>query len=240
MNITILAKTVPVAPYDTYNEHGSLPILLAAIRTCYSPNQPSDILEKEGSRYFAVSENGEVDATRLLKTIVASKHTSTLEHVSFTFAVNDITRYTLGQITRHRAGTAFSVQSGRYVNAKTDGRMGGANFHIPEDLAPEAKEIMASEFARQQGTYDMLVNELKVKPEDARGILGQANTTSLVFTMNLRAALHFYDKRRPKNGAQAEAAEMAEQIRALIEQSEPWTKGLFETVSAEVDFFHNN
>ncbi|MGL5958015.1 MAG: FAD-dependent thymidylate synthase [Phocaeicola sp.] len=228
-----------VGEYKRFDEFGSLPVALSAIRTCYSPNRPSQILELEGGRYFKLNENGEFDASRLIKTIVSSGHSSVLEHVSFTFTVEDITRYTLGQLTRHRIGTSFSVQSGRYVNAKTDGRMGGAKFHIPSHLSDDVREKMTEEFVRQQGVYDMLVNELGVKAEDARGILGQANVTSLVFTINLRALLHFYDKRKPGNGAQAEASEMAVKLREVAVASEPWCEELFALMDLNIDSFHN-
>lgn len=239
MKVELMGKTTLTEDYKKYLEHGSLGVALSAIRTCYSPNQPSEILDKEGDKYFRQNEDGELDASRLLKTIAASGHTSTLEHISFTFAVEDITRYLLGQLTRHRAGTSFSVQSGRYVNAKSDGRMGGAKFHIPEHLPEHVKQIMKDEFVRQQATYDLLVNELNTKPEDARGILGQANTTSLVFSANLRSLLHFYDKRKPGNGAQAEASELAVKLKEVVVESEPWTAGLFAMIEKNVDEFHN-
>lgn len=238
MEVKLLAKTTMVEPFNEYSQHGSLGLILSAIRTCYSPNQPSEILNKEGEKYFRLNEKGELDASRLIKTITSSGHSSVLEHTSFSFSVEGISRYGLGQITRHRAGTSFSVQSGRYVNAKSDGRMGGAKFLIPDHLSDETKALMIKEFERQQWVYDLMVNELGVKPEDARGVLGQANTTSLVFTLNLRALLHFYDKRKPGNGAQGEVAGLATQLRDIVVKSEPWTRELFEIMDTKKDDYH--
>lgn len=92
-------------------------VSLMAIRTCYSSNKPSEILEKEGEKYFgrtASDGQGGTEADRLFRQIVASKHLSTLEHLSFTFAIEGISRACLAQLTRHRVGFSYSVQSQRY------------------------------------------------------------------------------------------------------------------------------
>jgi thymidylate synthase (FAD) len=88
--------------------HGQA-VALTAIRTCYSPGKPSEIVAKEGAKYFG---NGGTEADRLFKMIVRSGHTSTLEHLSFTFAIEGVSRALLAQLTRHRVGfspTAFRV-----------------------------------------------------------------------------------------------------------------------------------
>ena len=54
-----------------------------------------------------------------IKPLMAENHTSPLEHVSFTFNIEGISRACLAQITRHRTGK-FNVQSQRYVD--------GSNF----------------------------------------------------------------------------------------------------------------
>ena len=53
----------------------------------------------------------------ILTKIVKSGHLSVLEHASFTFAVEGVSRALLAQLTRHRIAS-FSVQSQRYVKFK--------------------------------------------------------------------------------------------------------------------------
>ncbi|MCA1184806.1 FAD-dependent thymidylate synthase, partial [Bacillus licheniformis] len=110
-------------------------VALTAIRTCYSPNKPSEIVAKEGEKYFGskASDGGAgTDADRLFRMIVRSGHTSTLEHLTFTFAIEGVSRALLAQLTRHRVGFSFSVQSQRYVRMGSDDKIGGFDYVVPE------------------------------------------------------------------------------------------------------------
>jgi len=230
--------------------HGQA-IALSAIRTCYSANKPSEIVAKEGAKYFGstASDGGSgTDADRLFRQIVASKHTSTLEHLTFTFAVEGVSRALLAQLTRHRVGFSFSVQSQRYVRLGSDDRSGGFDYVVPEKVASStktidlfgggdapftAREIFVDALRELQDAYDLL-RELGIPAEDARAVLPQGASTNLVMTVNLRALLDFYAKRRRGNGAQAEIADLAEALRRAVTEVEPWTAQFFEGVSASV------
>jgi len=112
-------------------------VALSAIRTCYSHNKPSEIARIEGKRYFTqkATDGGKgSEADRLIRTIMASKHTSTMEHSSFTFAIEGISRALLAQLTRHRVGFSFSVQSQRYVKFGSNDRSGGFDYVLPETV----------------------------------------------------------------------------------------------------------
>jgi thymidylate synthase (FAD) len=208
-------------------------VALTAIRTCYSPNKPSEIITKEGAKYFgkpATDGKGGSDADRLFRHIVNSGHTSTLEHLSFTFAIEGVSRALLAQLTRHRVGFSFSVQSQRYVRFGSDDKTGGFDYVVPESVEEKGgltyeKFCEAMEFAQEY--YDML-RHLGVPPEDARMVLPNAVATNLVMTANLRALLDFYSKRRKGRGAQAEIAELAEKLREAVVAVEPWTDAFFE------------
>lgn len=222
-------------------------LALTAIRTCYSANKPSEIAIKEGSKYFgSAASDGDSgsDADRLIRQIVASKHTSTLEGITFTFAIEGVSRALLAQLTRHRAGFSFSVQSQRYVRMGSDDRSGGFDYVIPEKVksctkrlayfadedlgtAEDAFKVAMHEIQRM---YDEL-REFGIPAEDARAVLPQAAATNLVMTVNLRALLDFYAKRRKGNGAQAEIADLAEVLRREVVEVEPWTAQFFEGVS---------
>src|SRR5690606_39519933 len=80
-------------------------ISLTAIRTCYSTNKPTEIVAKEGEKYFnrdATDGEGGKEADRLIRHIIRSKHTSTLEHISYTFAIEGLSSSALTQLTRQR------------------------------------------------------------------------------------------------------------------------------------------
>ncbi|WP_181349481.1 FAD-dependent thymidylate synthase [Thalassobacillus sp. CUG 92003] len=224
-------------------------VALTAIRTCYSPNKPTEVIPKEGGKYFGkqASDGGKgSDADRLFRHIVKSGHTSTLEHISFTFAIEGVSRALLAQLTRHRVGFSFSVQSQRYVKLGSENKSGGMNYVVPEktrhktykpnfksesmarlDTETSAEDIFESAMEEAQFYYDWL-REAGVPPEDARAVLPNATACNLVMTANLTALLSFYAKRRKGNGAQSEIADLAESVRAAVTEVEPWTEQFFE------------
>src|SRR5690606_6153351 len=193
--------------------------------------KPSEIVKKESERYFgrtASDGQGGTEADRLFRQIVASKHTSTLEHITFTFAIEGISRACLAQLTRHRVGFSYSVQSQRYVKFGTNDKSGGFNYVIPPSLISTNAALFAFEKAMEdaQKRYNQL-RDAGVPAEDARMVLPQAAVTNLVLTANLRALLDFYSKRRKGSGAQWEIAELAERLREEVVAVEPWLDPFF-------------
>lgn len=90
-------------------------VVAAAGKGCYSSGTAADILEDITPE----------QAAKFIRQIKRSGHTSVLEHASFTFGVDGVSRSLLAQITRHRIAS-FSVQSQRYVN------MAKPEFVMPE------------------------------------------------------------------------------------------------------------
>lgn len=204
-------------------------VALTAIRTCYSPGKPSEIVAKEGAKYFgkqATDGEGGTEADRLFRMIVRSGHTSTLEHLSFTFAIEGVSRALLAQLTRHRVGFSYSVQSQRYVKFGSNDRSGGFEYVLPHTIEKHS-EVFDRMMGEIQGMYDDL-RSLGVPAEDARAVLPQASACNLVMTANLRAILEFYAKRKPGKGAQAEIASLAESLKQEVVNVEPWTQAFFE------------
>lgn len=208
---------------------------LTAIRTCYSPGKPSEIVAKEGVRYFGkkATDGGKgTDADRLIRMIQSSGHTSTLEGITFNFAVEGVSRALLAQLTRHRVGFSFSVQSQRYVKFGSDDRSGGFDYVLPDTIKNGSDDALFTfEAAMQdiQRVYDSL-RTLGIPAEDCRAVLPNAAACNLVLTVNLRALLDFYAKRKAGRGAQSEIAGLAEDLRKAVESVEPWTSQLFEAV----------
>ena len=237
MNVKLISHTQLSTEFKKYlkgfseNEPDGKLLALTAIRTCYSPNKPSEIIKKEGQRYLkAKAADGKegTDADRLIRMIVSSGHTSTLEGVSFNFAIEGVSRALLAQLTRHRVGFSFSVQSQRYVRFGSDDKSGGFGYVVPKSVSDKGKaDIFIEAMSLAQSAYDRL-RKVGVPAEDARMVLPQAATTNLVMTANLRALLDFYGKRRAGKGAQAEIAELAENLRKAVAEVEPWTDVFFE------------
>lgn len=233
-----------VSDLDGDNERAA--IALTAIRTCYSPLKPTEIVAKEGAKYFgnaASDGEGGTDADRLFRHITRSGHTSTLEHITYTFAIEGVSRALLAQLTRHRH-LSFSVQSQRYVRMGSADKIGGFDYVTPDSATNDkvrnegtlfeesAADIYAEAMADAQNAYDRL-REVGVPPEDARMVLPNAAACNLVITGNLRTFLDFYAKRRPGKGAQWEIADLSMKIRDEIVKVDAWLAPYFDVKEAK-------
>lgn len=208
-------------------------LALTAIRTCYSANKPSEIVTLEGEKYFKTkaTEGTGKEVDRLIRHIMKSGHTSTVEHLGFSFAIEGVSRALLAQLTRHRVGFSYSVQSQRYVKFSSDSKSQGFDYVVPEKVKAKGfEEKYNNQMKLIQDMYDHLI-EIGIPQEDARSVLPQAATCNLVLTINLRAALDFYAKRVKGKGAQHEITLLAEAIKDKICQVEPWTAAFFGGVS---------
>lgn len=213
-------------------------VSLSAIRTCYSHLNPSDILNVEFERYFgrkATDGKEGTEADRLIRHIINSGHLSTMEHLTFTFAIEGVSRSLLAQLTRHRVGFSYSVQSQRYVKLGSGDRSGGAGYVIPPSIAnnPDALDIYTGFMEGMQNAYDEL-RRLGVPAEDARYVLANGVTCNLVLTVNLRALLDFYSKRNENTHAQHEITKLAEELRRQVEAVEPWLAPFFDKLKGEI------
>lgn len=151
----------------------------SAANLCYNPIGASEIL----------SDMTNEKATKLIKQVVSTGHTSTIEHMSFTFAVEGISRATSHQLVRHRIAS-YSQQSQRYVEA------GDFNYIVPPSIAqkPDLKEKYERFMDYVNETYkDFLAYDIPA--EDARFVLPNAAETKIVVTMNARSLLHFFEER---------------------------------------------
>lgn len=204
-------------------------IALTAIRTCYSHNKPSEIMESEGEKYFGSSAKdgeGGTEADRLIRHIMRSGHLSTTEHLNFTFAIEGVSRSLLAQLTRHRH-FSYSVQSQRYVKFGSEDKAEGFDFVVPPSI--ENDEEMSFQYRSFMGVIQEAYDNLReIAPaEDARYILPNAATCNLVLTGNLRSLLDFYSKRGEGTHAQWEIQELAEKLKSAVIDVEPWTETFF-------------
>lgn len=156
----------------------------------------------------------DVQVGKLIDKLFNMGHLSTFEHVSFTFAVEGISRVLTHQLVRHRIAS-YSQQSQRYVAEH------GFEYITPPSVVvkPEAKAKFDKLMVQIQQAYDELV-ALGVHQEDARYVLANATETKIVITMNARSLLHFFEKRCCQR-AQWEIRDLANAMLAAVQSVAP-------------------
>lgn len=188
-------------------EHTPNPELTVALaaRLCYSPSSIDDLREK--------LEASDIEA--FLDKIMSLGHHSVLEHASFTFGIEGISRVTTHQLVRHRIAS-FSQQSQRYVSHKEN-----FNSIVPDSVAvnPDAMKIFSSMSEAVHKAYAQLV-EMGIPAEDARYILPNATETKIIMTMNARELLHFFALRCCQR-AQWEIRLMSDEMLRLVKKVAP-------------------
>ena len=151
----------------------------------------------------------------ILKRIIKSGHLSVLEHASFSFGVEGVSRALLAQLTRHRIAS-FSVQSQRYVKFKN-----GVDFVTPPSIAKNEELLKKyNEFLKLSEKYYKDFLEAGILAEDARYVLPNASSTKIVITMNARELRHFFAL-RCCNRAQWEIRDMACRMLKLAREVAP-------------------
>ncbi|WP_139653500.1 FAD-dependent thymidylate synthase [Raoultibacter phocaeensis] len=180
--------------------------IATAARLCYAPVGASELMETMP----------EERVKSVLSTIMQSGHFSTLEHASYTFAVDGVSRALTHQLVRHRIAS-FNQQSQRYVKF-TD----GLSVIKPESVAadPATSEVFDEAIGAALTAYAKLL-EAGVPAEDARYLLPNAAETKIVITMNVRELLHFFEL-RCCNRAQWEIRAMADEMLALAKPTAPY------------------
>ena len=162
-------------------------------------------------------------AKSFLAKLMGMGHMSPVEHVSFTFAIEGISRACSHQLVRHRLAS-YSQQSQRYVS-----KTAGFQYVVPPSIAGD-EEIKARFKAFMKDTqrfYNYLVARLEEKGlkgesvrEDARFVLPNAAETKIMVTMNVRELLHFF-RQRCCNRAQWEIRQMATEMLRLARTVAP-------------------
>ena len=195
-------------------------VVAAAAKVCYSPLPLSEIVSRAW---------GEDNAAYIEK-LAGMGHESPIEHVSFTFAIEGVSRSLLAQLTRHRIAS-YSVRSQRYVSEI------GFDYVVPPEIAADAQAAYIFEGA--MGALDMEYRQLvkrltevhaqaglplaeakKKAQEDARFVLPNACCTQFVVTMNARSLLNFFSL-RCCNRAQWEIRMLANEMLALCKGVAP-------------------
>lgn len=169
--------------------------IAASAKLCYSAVGVDEIM----------SNLTEENTDKFLNMLMSYGHQSPIEHVSFTFAVEGVSRSLTHQLVRHRLAS-YSQQSQRYV------KLNQFEYIIPPAIEnnEKCKEIYIKSMERSQQDYDNIANELindyiekgldkrvaeKKAIEDARYVFPNACATKIMLTMNARTLINFFNHR---------------------------------------------
>lgn len=186
----------------------------------YTPS-PEELVAKAGKLCYSpvgvdeIEKNlTDLEVEKFVKQIVNTGHHSVLEHISFTFAVEGVSRALLSQLTRHRLAS-YSVQSQRYVE------LDSPDFIIPDTVKQnnEAYKEFVKSLNTIVNTYNQLI-KMGIPKEDARAILPNATETKIVFTMNARSLMNFFELRCCSR-SQSEIFTLAHKMLVVVKEVAP-------------------
>ena len=204
-------------------------VVASAAKLCYSKVGVDEIQEN-------LTEEG---IEKFVSMLSAIGHHSPLEHCTFTFAVEGISRACSHQLVRHRIAS-YSQQSQRYV------KLDKFDYIIPTAIENNefAKDIFLNAMEQDKKAYNGIVEELmneyiassgytlasiprseynrleKLAIEDARYVFPNACETKIVFTMNVRTLMNFFTH-RCCDRAQWEIRDLANEMLIQVKEIAP-------------------
>ena len=205
----------------------ALSLIYAAFRQCYHAGYVADMWPK-----LLTGDISREQQEDFVRQVVASGHVSPIEHVSFTFAVQGISRALSHQLVRHRIAS-FSQQSQRYVDGSA------FDYILPPAIARNAAakerflrclEEIGEAYRDVKAILEESGHKDKAK-EDARFLLPQAAETRIIVTMNCRSLLNFFEQRCCTR-AQWEIRAMAG---AMLQQCQEVLPVIFSTAGARCE-----
>ncbi|EAI8859744.1 FAD-dependent thymidylate synthase [Campylobacter fetus] len=171
----------------------SLLITIKAIRKCYD----------------SCSDNlGDRDM-KLLESVIKNDHTSTIEHINFTFEINGISRACLQELARHRHAS-LSVESTRYTLRNLVKEYKKDTFLYSDYL------VLTNDNQMDLWSIDSLNKVISLlekgyKNDQAKYLLPESYKTNLIWTINARSLRNFF-KLRSSSKALWEIRELANNI----------------------------
>jgi len=175
-----------------------LRIMWVGARNCFMGDEVKKMMEK-------YNEN---NAKKLVAKIIKMQHDSVLEHCIFTFAIENVSRSLMAQLTRHRHCT-FHCQSQHYQNY-SDFTYKELEMYPSDDMKKQYYQTMDMINA----LYKKLISE-GCPHYIAREVLPNAAGVKIIMTCNLREARHILELRLPKNNT-PEIIEVSKEIYNII------------------------
>jgi thymidylate synthase (FAD) len=176
------------------------------------------------------------DQREYFANILRSAHGSVLEHANYSLAIRNVSRVFTHELIRHRAGSAFSQESLRYV------RLTDIGFRVPPALEPVRERVLSiveqlEEFqisaAKELGIDEDGV-PFHVKKEVTSALRRLAPTglsTDILWTANVRTLRHVIEMRTAE-GAEEELRSVFDQIARIMQAEAP---GLFQDFTRQQD-----
>jgi thymidylate synthase (FAD) len=194
-------------------------LIASAAKLCYSAAEIKNLVSKQNTE----------SSRKFIDKLMQMGHQSPLEHISYTFGIEGISRACSHQLVRHRIAS-YSQQSQRYVGETREKHGQDCfNFIVPETIQQAGLEPRFIEMMQTtQGFYNELSEELKKRLDltgesnfqDARYVLPNAAETKLIATMNARELLHFFALRTCMR-AQWEIRALAKEMYKLVLPTAP-------------------
>jgi len=191
-------------------------------QTCYASFGPKRTYNSDAARYFANQRSG--------------GHGSVLEHATFSFLCYGISRSNTHEIVRHRAGTAYSQLSQRFVSGKVLRFVERPEYRnhpslhkrFEERIDRAAREYgeVADELLTLQDEGDALLSadaktdRRKRVQQTARSVLPNEAETILVMSANVRAWRHVIEMRTDEH-AECEIRDLFFRIFLCLRMAEP-------------------
>jgi thymidylate synthase (FAD) len=180
------------------------------------------------------------DLGEFFANVLRSKHGSILEHSSYTFAIEGVTRVFTGEMNRHRAGVAISEGSMRFILQNIER---GIDVWLPLSLreCADDDEVLAAKkritrrsfvkiFTTIEDVYQELagaweidklpMSEKKKVTSMLRRILPMGCCTGGFWSMNVRAMRHIVTM-RTSPAAEEEIAHVFRKIARELVRNEP-------------------
>ncbi|MDY0238230.1 MAG: FAD-dependent thymidylate synthase [Campylobacterales bacterium] len=171
----------------TLLQHSSLAVCASAIRTCWQSFDKSD-------------NGGEKDKELIDRVGNKYKHASTLEHLTYTFYIEGISRALLQELARHRMAS-LSVKSTRYTLKELkkelpfnedDLERASKYLVFTDDLRVDRMSVKALENLR------LVLNE-GISNDRAKYCLPESYKSELTWSINARSLQNFLTLRSDKS-----------------------------------------
>jgi len=192
--------------------------------------------------------NWEDQLRAFLERLMKKGHFGPFEHPQITFAIEGVSRSLMAQLTRHRTGITFDIQSQRYVDftdteaeelvvkpkSYTDRDHVGRNpdTPTPEEVQERTGDAVGEQFETARETFERAIEDsvqayrnlvaLGWAPEDARYVLPIGSSVNIYMTLNARTLMHIADM-RAQGDAQWEIREMTGEVLDLAQEWMPLT-----------------
>lgn len=194
--------------------------IATAAKLCYSSSDIASL--KEGLN--------EEKTQKFIEMLMELGHESPVEHVTFTFGIEGVSRSLTHQLVRHRIAS-YSQKSQRYVSENQ------FEYVVPESIKSNPTALQTYEYLMNaiQLDYETIRAALiedfvskgmdpkaaeKKANEDARYVLPNACETKIIVTMNIRSLFNFF-KHRCCNRAQWEIRAMAMEMYKICMEVAP-------------------